>query len=83
MCKGKKARKGMVSLTPDTGDQKPPRPPLVQSPGDTPHRGATHLSCLHLHHPPGAADARLGQERALLWNLAPHRARPGLSLAMC
>lgn len=33
--------------------------------------------------PPGAADARLGQERALLWNLAPQRARPGLSLATC
>lgn len=29
----------MVSLTPDTGDQKPPRPPLVQSPGDTPPTG--------------------------------------------
>ena len=69
MCKGKKAGGGSLH-----GDQvliiRSSTNNFHLKPWRLPNRGVTRLSCLHLHHPP-ASDARLGLERALLWNLAP------------
>lgn len=71
-CKGKKARgwDGAVSLI-QVHITRSPINDLWLKALETSQQGLTHLGCLHLHHPPAAADARLGPERAVPWNLAP------------